>query len=68
MKYKVVHDYLSYWYGFPMLIAAGSVGEWFEDGNCYTFSPTVNYRGNDYTPCVHKWAVEAWHDFFEAAK
>jgi len=60
MKYRVIRDYVSYWYGFGILIPAGSIGEWFEQAKCYTF-PAIN----GYIPCVEKWPVEAWHDFFE---
>ena len=59
MKYKVIKEYTSYAYGFPLRVSAGSVLEWFEHGNCYTGEAI-----NGYVPFVHKWAVEAWSDYF----
>lgn len=64
-RYRVINPYYSLWYGFDMIIPAGSVGKWFEHGKCYTFEPAVIIRGRSYTPCVSAWAVEAWHEFFE---
>jgi hypothetical protein len=56
--YTTIHDYLSYAYSPPVLIPAGTVGEWFEQAQAYLF-----HVGNVAVP-VKKWAVEAWHDFF----
>jgi hypothetical protein len=58
-KYKVIHTYQSYAFGFPLLIPVGTIGEWFEQAKAYLF------HVDNYAVPVGKWAVEVWHDFFE---
>ncbi len=60
MKYRVIKPYTIYKYGFPLAIPVGSIGEWFEHGKCYCFDAI-----DGYVPYVGKWAVEAWHNYFE---
>jgi hypothetical protein len=61
-QYKVIHQYLSYGLGEPILLPVGTVGEWFEQADAYLF-----HVGNYAIP-VKKWAVEAWTVFFEEVK
>ena len=58
-KYKVLHPYLSYSARPPILIPAGTVGEWAEEENAYLFQV-----GNVVVP-VGKWAVEVWKEYFQ---
>lgn len=60
MKYKVVKEYVTYCYGFGINLPVGTILEWFESGGCYT-SEAIN----GYVPFMKKWAVEAWHNYFE---
>ena len=58
--YRVIKPYTTYCFGFALTIPVGSIGIWFEWGKCYTFDSI-----DGYVPFVSRWAVEAWHDYFE---
>jgi hypothetical protein len=62
-RYKVIKEYTSYSYGFPMRVPVGAILEWWEHRNCYISSAI-----DGYVPVFEKWAVEAWHDYFEEIK
>ena len=58
--YKVIKPYTSYDFGKPILLPAGTLLHWWDERGFYN-SEAIN----GVCVAVTKWAVEAWHEYFE---
>lgn len=58
-QYKVIKEYTSYCFGFPLSLPVGTILSYWKERGFYTAT------ADGYVVCVDKWAVEAWHDFFK---
>lgn len=58
--YRVIKPYTSYNTIPPLTLPVGTILEWWEERGFY-----VNHAVDNNCVAISKWAVEAWHDYFE---